>query len=184
MAGQKPSLITGSNAKIQIAGKTIAYATDIQYSVDTAIIPVEVMGRYEVITNEPIATSVAGSFTVVRYSKVAKENNLSDTAAAGNGVGKLGQGMANAFNPGKMLLTETVDIVIFQKLLSNAGAVTVAGAAADVHSVVKITDCRLTRMSGSVNKRGILTEGYSFVGVLFSDDSFEAASSGTGTDLT
>lgn len=176
MAGVKPGLITGSNAKIQIGGKTIAYATDIQYSVDTAVIPVEVMGRYEVLTNEPIATSVAGSFTVVRYSSLAKD--LSGAAATGNGVGNLGQGMANAFNPGQMLSTQTVDIVIFQKTKESAAA------AADVQEIVRITDCRLTRLSGSINKRGILTEGYSFVGVLFDDDSFAASGSGTGTDLT
>lgn len=175
MAGIKPSLITGSNAKIQIGGKTIAYATDIQYSVDTAVIPVEVMGRYEVLTNEPIATSVAGSFTVVRYSSLAKD--LSAAAATGNGVGKLGQGMANAFNPGQMLATSTVDIAIFQKTKADAAT------AGDSQEILKITDCRLTRVSGSINKRGILTEGYSFVGVLFGDDSFKVEGSGTGKDL-
>lgn len=175
MANMKPGLITGSNAKIQIGGKTIAYATDVQYSVETAIIPVEVMGRYEVLTNEPIATSVAGSFTVVRYSSLAA--GLPNAAPTGNGVGKLSDGMANAFNPGQMLSTQTVDIVIFQKTKEIA-------TAADVQEVVRITDCRLTRLSGSINKRGILTEGYSFVGVLFDDDSFTASGSEIGKDLT
>lgn len=178
MAGIKPALITGSNAKIQIDGKTIAYATDIQYSVDTAVIPVEVMGRYEVVTNEPIATSVAGSFTVVRYSSAVKDSGLPNASATGNGVGNLAGNMKNAFNPGQMLSTQTVDIIIYQKKKESATA------AGDVQEVLKITDCRLTRLSGSINKRGILTEGYSFVGVLFDDDSFEASGSGTGTDLT
>lgn len=174
MAGQKPGLITGSNAKIQIGGKTIAYATDVQYSVDTAVIPVEVMGRYEVVANEPIATTVAGSFTVVRYSSLAKTAGVANTAEGGNGVGKMGQGMADAFNPGKMLSTSTVDVAIFQKTDQEGGG----------QEIIKITDCRLTRMSGSVNKRGILMEAYSFVGVLFDDDSFIAGSSGVGADLS
>ena len=96
MAGVKPGLITGSNAKIQFGGKTLAYATDIQYSVDTAVIPVEVMGHFEVIANEPIAITVNGSFTVVRYAKGAaiasqtdpNSSTLPGASAGGNGIGK------------------------------------------------------------------------------------------------
>ena len=89
MADVKPGLITGSNAKIQLGGKTLAYATDIQYSVDVAVIPVEVMGRFEVVTNEPIAITVNGSFSIVRYSKGSPVPNA---AADGNGVGKFAVG--------------------------------------------------------------------------------------------
>jgi len=171
MAGVKPGLITGSNAKIQFGDKTLAYATDIQYSVDTAVIPVEVMGHFEVIANEPIAITVAGSFTVVRYAKgAAVAATTTDSAtlpganASGNGVGALGGNQAEAFNPAKILTTQTVDIAIFQKVLAGQTSTS------DSKPVVKIIDCRLTRMSGSVNKRGVLTEGYSFVGRLLQDD--------------
>jgi hypothetical protein len=190
MAGVKPGLITGSNAKIVFGGKTLAYATDIQYSVDTAVIPVEVMGHFEVIANEPIAITVNGSFTVVRYAKGAAiastataSATLPGAAASGNGIGALGGSTAainqrDAFNPAGILATSTVDIAIFQKSLGGAD-----GATATSTPVVKIIDCRLTRMSGSVNKRGVLTEAYAFVGRLMQDDDHTVGVS-TDTDLT
>ena len=176
----KPGLITGSNCKITVDSKTVAYATDLQYMVETTTIPVEVMGRYEVVTNEPIATMVNGSFTVVRYAKgLASTAGLSDTSVNSNGTKNMAGNMGNAFNPGEMLTTETVDIIVYQKTKSSATA------AADVQKIVKITDCRLVRKSGSVNKRGILTESYQFVGVLLTDDSHEVdvSRSGVGTDM-
>lgn len=184
MAGVKPGLITGSNAKIQFGGKTLAYATDIQYSVDTVVIPVEVMGHFEMIANEPISISVNGSFTVVRYAKgaaiaAAGENSatLPGASAGGNGIGQLGgDSQKDAFNPAEILKTSTVDIAIFQKAQGPNG--TLASS-----PVVKIIDCRLTRMSGSVNKRGVLTEGYSFVGRLLQDDEHVVGVS-TDNDLT
>lgn len=184
MAGKKPGLITGSNAKIVLGGKTLAYATDVQYVVDTAVIPVEVMGRMEVVCHEPIAVSVSGSFTVVRYTNFAATNGLPDAAANGNGVGNLAAGgtnlgdMSNAFNPGKMLETSTVDLNIFQRQGASG-----ADAGGTTQEFVKISDCRLTRMQGSVNKRGILMESYQFVGILYDDDSFEASNTTIGKDL-
>lgn len=173
MAGVKPGLITGSNAKILFGGKTLAYATDIQYSVETMVIPVEVMGHFEMIANEPIAITVNGSFTVVRYAAgaaiaAAGQNSatLPGANATGNGIGALGGTQSEAFNPAQILTTSTVDISIFQKSLGASGAQSTT-------SVVKIIDCRLTRMSGSVNKRGVLTESYAFVGRLLQDDSHQ-----------
>jgi hypothetical protein len=184
MAGKKPGLITGSNAKIVLGGRTLAYATDIQYSVETSVIPVEVMGRMEVMCHEPIAINVSGSFSVVRYTSFAKTNGLPDTATNGNGVGQLAAGgtnlgdMSNAFNPGAILSTSTVDLQIYQRQAAS-GADT-GGTTAEV---IKISDCRLTRLSGSINKRGILVEQYQFVGIMYDDESFTASNTTTGTDL-
>lgn len=178
--GMRPSLITGANAKITFNGKTLAYATEVNYAIETATIPVEVMGRYEVVTNEPIATTVSGSFSVVRYTKAGiKENGLPDTNADGNSVNKIGQDtkMGDAFNPKNMLTTETVDIVLYQ--------VTGRGATVDTTQFLKIKDCRLTRMQGGVNKRGIVMEQYQFVGVLADQQSDEVtARSNIGSDLS
>ena len=181
MAGVKPGLITGSNAKLKFDGKTLAYATDVQYSVDTAVIPVEVMGHFEVIANEPIAITVAGSFTVVRYAKGAAiaagdSSTLPGASANGNGIGQLGgPKQKDAFNPKNILQSSTVDMDIFQKAIGPNGT-------ESSNAIVKIIDCRLTRMSGSVNKRGVLTEGYSFVGRLFQDDDHQVGIS-TDADL-
>lgn len=185
MAKSKPGLVTGSNAKLIFGGKTLAYATDVSYSVDVSVVPVEVMGSYEVITNEPIAVNVRGSFTIVRYTATAA-NALPQAAKTGNGVGQLGKdrtnsmdGQSNAFNPSKMLSTSTVDLEIFQRQATE-------GEAIGTTSLVKISDCRLTRLSSGLNKRGIMTESYDFVGILYDDESFEgdASRSNTVEDLT
>lgn len=183
MAGQKPGLVTGSNAKLKFGTKTLAYATDVSYSVDVSVVPVEVMGRYEVITNEPIATNVRGTFTIVRYTKEGNAGaGLPDSSSNGNGVGKFGtqgttekSGQANAFNPGQMLTTSTVDLEIFQRKVS--------GDFETSTPLVKIENCRLTRLSSGLSKRGIMTETYDFVGILYSDESFAASMSKTSTDL-
>lgn len=186
MAGKTTSLITGSNAKIKINGVTLAYATDIQYSLSVQTVPVETMGRYEVLANEPIATIVTGSFAVVRYTKAAKNGGISGAAANGNGVGEWGDrtggegalvqnsngGMSPQVNPGDLLTSQTVDIELYRKSVNDPTA------AQGVELFKRIQDARLTQMAGSVNKRGILMEQFSFVAELIDDDSFKAKPSG------
>ena len=185
MAGKKTSLVTGSNAKIKVNGKTLAYATDFQYSVQIDTIPVETMGRYEVLANEPIATSVRGSFSVVRYTALAKTSGvyLQNEAGQGNGVGKVG--IDSHFNPAAILQSTTVDIELYQKGVNDPEQSEVTGAdnsktiiPANQLLVKKIHDARLTSMGGSINKRGIFVEQFTFVAEQLSDDSFTSAPSG------
>lgn len=161
-----PGFITGANAKIKIGSQTMAYATDVSYNVDTVTIPVEVMGRYEVLSNEPIAYGCNGSFSVIRYTAqagVAGIDGVSDSGQKNNGVNSI-TSLAGQFDPALMLTTGTFDIEIFQKI-KNAGS----AAGVDVKSFFKIIDCRAVRRGGSVNKRGVLVETYSFVGILAGD---------------
>lgn len=194
MAGKKTSLITGSNAKITFDGVTLAYATDVQYDVSVQTIPVETMGRYEVLANEPVAYIVGGSFSIVRYTAAASAGGISGTAAnsKGNGIGNwIGTSNSGAFNaaasgggnsvqvdPSQLLLAKTVDIVLFRKAVNNPGTL-----ATDQEMFMTIKDARLTRMGGSVNKRGILSEQFQFVAEIAYNDSFTAAPSGE-TDLS
>jgi hypothetical protein len=186
MSGKQTSLITGSNAKIVFDGKTLAYATDVQYDVSVQTIPVEVMGKYEVLANEPVAYLVAGSFAVVRYTAAAKPGLISGAAAGGNGLGNI-QGTANStapnaalsgggnsvqMDPGQLLLAKTVDIALFRKKVNNPTA------AGEQEMFMTIKDARLTRMGGSVNKRGVLMEQYQFVAEIAYNDSFVASASG------
>lgn len=174
MAGKKPSFITGANAKIKAGGLTMAYAQDVSYSVTTTTIPIETMGRYEVVSNEPVAYFVEGSLSVIRYTKVAFDKQMSGVAQGGNGMGNwnfsTGGKASDHINPGKLLASQTWDMEVFQKH-DNNGAV-------ETELVEKIRDCRFTRKGGGINKRGVLTEQFSFVGILADGDSFTAAVSG------
>lgn len=183
MAGKVPSFVTGANAKIQAGGLTFAYASDVSYQVIVDTVPVETMGRYETVSNEPVNYSVAGSLSVVRYTAIAKQNNMPGTNTGGNGLGKAnfvtgGKG-SDQIDPGNILFSTTWDLAVFQKVQPAEGAPAVSSNPA----FITITDCRFTRKSAGINKRGILVDSLAFVGILASDESFAASHSGD-TDLS
>lgn len=181
MATQKPSFITGASAKIQVGGRTLAYASEVSYAVAVDTIPVETMGRYEAVTNEPISYSVGGELSIVRYTALAKNITKTSTAKKGNGIGEIkpsaGGDVSQHMDPSSLLLSQTYDIVVFQKAAGESAA-----AAPVTEKLITITDARFNRLSGGLTKRGLLVERLAFVGVLLSQDSFTAHESGD-TDL-
>lgn len=172
MAGIKPAFVTGANAKIKAGNITLAYAQDVSYNVTVTTIPIETMGRYEVVSNEPVAYFVDGTLSVIRYTEAAQNMDKTNPTGEGNGIGKWnlngtpGEG-AKHINPAQLLASETWDLEVFQK--------TEAG---DVPAVIRLFDCRFTRKGGAINKRGVLVEQYAFNAILADDDSFDAARSG------
>lgn len=174
MAGKKPSFVTGANAKIKAGNLTLAYAQDVSYATTVDVIPIETMGRYESVTNEPVGYRVEGNLNIVRYTKIAQQNGMSGAAAGGNGVGKwnfsTGGVAKEHVNPGDLLASQTWDLEVFQKFDD--------GGAIGSELVIKVKDCRFRSKGGAVNKRGILVESFSFVGILGEDDSFTASNSG------
>lgn len=171
--------ISGANAKIKVGGKTWAYASDVSYQVVVDTIPVETMGRYEAVANEPVNYSVAGELSVVRYSKIAQDTGKlstgQKTSTTGNGIGQAGY--SSHFDPASMMSSSTFNLEIYQKNQQVQVGETNAGEII-TNSIIKITDCRFTRKSAALNKRAILVDRFSFVGILASDDSFTAGNSG------
>jgi len=183
MASKVPSFITGATAKIKAGGLTFAYAQDVSYRVSVDTIPIETMGRYEAVSNEPVNYSVAGELSIVRYTAIAKANLMPGTNAGGNGLGKAnwttgGKG-SDQFDPGSLITSQTWDLAVFQKTTGGVDAPVSDG----VNKVWTITDCRFNNKSAGLNKRGILVDRLTFVGILASDDSFVAGNSGD-TDLS
>lgn len=179
MAGKQTSLLTGSNAKIKVNGVTLAYATDISYAVQSHTIPVETMGRYEVVANEPIALSVSGSFAVVRYTAGGNPtNNLMKADSGGNGIGKWGTKdthyLSEHVDPAGILLSKTFDIEIYRK----GADPTKATKTETSEKIITITDCRIISKGGSLNKRGMFMESFNFVATGISDDSYTSGVSG------
>ncbi len=142
MAGVKPFFITGANAKIKINGKTLAFCTDLSYSIQVAHQTPKVLGMYEGSSVEPLGYTVSGSFSVIRYTKDAAAavgagsapNGISENDA-GNGVGNMGSawggklgdflnrnGIGNdgrtneALNPSLLSNGTTFDIQVYQKV--------------------------------------------------------------------
>jgi len=182
MAQKKPSFITGANAKIKVGGKTFAYASDVSYQVVVDTIPIETMGRYEAVTNEPVNYSVAGELSVVRYTQIAKDNSMAGANTGGNGLGKVdfttGGNAADQINPGNILFSQTWDLSVYQKVQAAATAAGATAATTESVEFITIKDCRFTRKSAGINKRGILVDRLAFVGVIADDESFDSSNSG------
>lgn len=155
MAGTKPTFITGTNAKIRLNGKTLAFCQDFSCSIQVATRVPKVLGKYEGDSVEPLAYMISGTFTVVRYAKGIKRllgpgaypHGLAENDA-GNGVGNWGtqwdaspesflarngvvsnNGRAHeALDPSKFGTGTTFDIQVYQKVPKDpSGSGTVAG---------------------------------------------------------
>jgi len=175
MAGIKSTFVVGARAKVKIDGKTLAFATNVNYTVDVAHIPVEVLGSYEVIAYEPVGYRVNGTMTVVRYTANGNTTRVDEATNDGNSVFKMGTA-ANAarapaaFNPGNLLLSETFEVEVYDRrdgIKSNDG-----------QKFVTIQDARFERRSGGLNAKGLLEEQYSFNGILMHDDAATVSKSG------
>jgi hypothetical protein len=165
----------------------MGFSQDMNYSVTANTIPVEAMGRYEVISNEPISYSVNGSFSITRYIvPAASTTNIPNISA--NKTNSPGVWSNSQLNPGKILNSASFDIEILQRVPD--AAIQTVLTSNDVNlietlqSVAKITDCRITRRTGSVNKRGIYTETFNFVGILFRDDQGDVTGTSSGLSGT
>lgn len=177
----RPSLITGANAKIKSGSQILAYAVNVSYGVSVETIPVETLGRYEVVTHEPISYYVGGSLSIIRYSATAATKNpasLPDSAQTGNSPDNW---VTGHFNPSTLINSQTVDIEIFQRL----GAGNPGSSDSNDIEVIKVMNCRLTSKGGNISKRGYLVESYDYVGVLQQDDGdITTARTIVGTDLS
>jgi hypothetical protein len=192
MSGIKPFFITGANAKVKLNGKTLAFCTDLAYSVSVAHQTPKILGMYEGSSVEPLGYTVQGTFTVIRYAKDAKANVASTPnhiAAndAGNGVGNWGaawdsgggaffarNGIGNdgraheALDPSKFQNGTTFDIQVYQK--TGKGEIGVAN----------IRNARITQADFSISKKGVAVQRFSFVALYVDEDSFAADFSGKG----
>lgn len=166
MAGKKAGFVTGANAKIMIDSKVIAYATNVGYDITVQTLPIEGIGRYEVWSNEPVSYTVTGSLTVIRYTERANDSGIDstdNTAANGNAIDQVAldgsdRDLSEHLDPAQLLLSETFDLKIFEKTPGT-----------DDNRVIEIKDCRLTRRSGNLDKRGVLMDNFAFVGIIAGD---------------
>lgn len=186
----KPFFLTGANAKIKVNGRTLAYCTNLSYSVTVNHATPRVLGMYEPTSVEPLSYLVTGSFTVVRYIADVKNNvggtSPNGTFEGGNGVGNwgpdgLGKRLTEGFNldgfdgraydsnnPGKLEKSTGFEIYIYQKLDGQQ------------QSVAKIREARITKTDFALSKDSPATQTFSFTALYADEDSFIADMSGRG----
>lgn len=149
MSGQVPFFITGSNCKIKVNGITMAFATDLAYNVQIIHQQAKVCGIYEADTIEPVAYSITGQFTVIKYidslkslieragfkppSGVSNQGNgvgsMTAASGAGRALGVLGGDVTggrayDALDPSKLSRITGFDIEVYQKVPSVGGPLT------------------------------------------------------------
>lgn len=192
MGGIRPFFITGANAKIKLNGKTLAFCTDLTYSVSINTQTPKVLGVYEGTSVEPLGYSVAGGFTIIRYAKDAR-TSIGGKAPqgvapddAGNGVGNWGKawngqgstagrlGLGNdgradeALDPSRFAAGTTFDIQVYQK--TPTGEIGVAN----------IRNVRIVSSNFSLSKKGVAVQRFEFAALYVDEDSFVADFSGKG----
>lgn len=183
MSGVRPFFLTGANAKIKVNGKTLAYCTNLSYSVKVKHATPTVLGMYEGSSVEPLGYEVSGSFSVVRYVADAQNNiagkHPEGTKNKGNGIGNWGTdniSIANLadgraydnLNPKRLDKATTFEIEIFQK--TESGTLGVA----------RVRDVRITQADFALTKKAAATQTFSFAALYVDEDSFLSDFSGLG----
>jgi len=194
MAALNPSFISGASARIKIGGKTLAYATELSINITMDTIPIESIGKYEVHSNEPNLYAVDGSFRIIRYSKRAKLSSIADASSvAGNDP--LYIGTANAagtspgsvkahLEPGRILGSTGFELELYdQRQTADTVGLTAAGTLSEVQ-VYLLQNCRVVSRTGSLDRRGVLTETFNFVGLLHQDKDSAAVATADNPNQT
>lgn len=199
MAKKPPFFITGANAKVKVNGKTLALCTDFQYTIKVSHAAPKVLGMYESFTIEPLSFDVTGSFSVIRYTSGLK-SFIEDSGLtapdlvnnSGNGVGAMGpnntldkilgtigvpfsaEGRADqSFNPARLFQAMMFDIEVSQASLGG-----------ELGIFARLRDCRLTGSDLKITKRGTTVQVFTFMACYPDEDSFNAAFSGVGQNLS
>lgn len=180
----KPGFLTGASAKVKLNGHTVAYAQDVSYTTDLEVMPIEVMGAYEVVTYEPLAYRVSGTMSIVRYTANTKAfTSIAGTSDSGNSflAGGYdtagGKDVSGQFDPSQIVAGNTCNLEIFQKQIDGTGA-------PQSQIVVKVYGVKFTRMSGTISKRGNLVVQASFVGTLVEEDGIAVSGNLPGDDFS
>lgn len=197
MANLRPFFINGANAKVKVNGKTLAFCTDLSYSIQVLTQTPKILGMYEGSSVEPLGYTVSGSFSVIRYAKDAAANVGGKIPAhiapndAGNGIGNWGAawggGLGSFFaangigndgrpnedlDPSKLQNATTFDIQVYQK--TDGGDLGVAN----------IRNVRITQADFQLSKKGVAQQRFNFVALYIDEDSFVADFSGIGQQNT
>lgn len=186
MAGISPSFVTGAKAIVKIYDTALAFCSDVSYSVNVQHVPIEALGIFEIISHEPVAYTVEGSFSVVRYARNsgnlqafadAVAGDVPEANTASSMANDQGQSLKNHIDPRQILNSVTFDLEVVEKGSSAEGAPN------NPKSFFKLTECRITRRNSSLNKRGVLVDNYAFVG-RFAQDDVDTTADAVGQSIT
>lgn len=194
MAKLAPFFLTGANAKVRINNKTVAFCSDVSYTVTINTATPKVLGMYEAVSLEPLSYEVSGQFTVIRYAADVAETNHKlgfgtpyGVAPTGNGIGNMGSttGPLASLSAFDGRANEALDPSTYQNGVFFNIDVSQKMADGSTHGVARIRSCRISRADftlGGKNQPAI--ERFTFKALYVDEDSFLAGFSGTGQQFT
>ena len=190
--------LTGANAKIKLNNKTMAFCTDLSYSITVNVQNPKILGMYESHSMEPVGYSVTGTFSVIRYMsgvKSAVNNPPNGVSEQGNGLGNWGgddivsrigagnDGRPNEHLNPKLLSTSGMfDVEIYQKVSTQTGTSKNGDPifSTSLCAVARIRDCRIEKADFSISKTSAAIEQFTFKAAYVDEDTFNADFSGVG----
>lgn len=194
MAGLAPFFLTGANAKVRVNNKTIAFCTDVSYSVSINTATPKILGMYESVSLEPLSYEVSGTFTVIRYAADAAPtvrsfgdstpNGVSDT---GNGIGAWGptNPIAQQLSPTDGKAFQNLDPSTYQNGTFFDIDVSQKMSDGTTLGVARIRSCRINRADFTIGgKNQPAIERFAFKALYVDEDSFIAGFSGIGQQFT
>lgn len=190
MAKLAPFFLTGANAKIKLNGKTLAYCTNVSYSIEVPHAAPTLLGNYEATSLEPLSYKVNGGFVVIRYVKDVKSvlesqgyKTPTNTVNTGNGIGEWGpddifrrngivssDGQAHkSLDPSQLDSSVMFDIEIYQKVAGGGQC-----------AVARFRNCRINKSHFTLEKKSPAVQSFAFQAIYADEDSFLANQSGQG----
>lgn len=193
MAKLAPFFLTGACAKVRVNDKTLAFCTDVSYSVSINHASPKILGMYESVSLEPLSYEVNGTFTIIRYAADVGPTNRNLGFSTPNGVADSGNGIG-AIGPTNILAQqigndgrafEALDPSTYQKGTFFNIDVSQKMADGSTHGVARIRSCRIVRADFTLGgKTQPAMERFTFKALYVDEDSFLAGFSGIGQQFT
>jgi hypothetical protein len=144
MALPAPKVMTGARAVLQFnTGSklmTLAYATNVGYRIAIPHAPVNVLGRYSAARHEPLGYDVTVTCGTLRFVAADGSNAPDDPA------------LAIQPTVDQIMLKEDLEINILDRKTGK--------------TVIHVARARLTDRGGNMGARDLLTENWTFVGII------------------
>lgn len=150
----KPQLLTGARGELSIAGKTVAYVTDVSISLSHNVRPIHTFGAPNARSVEPLSVSPV-SVSVGRVVPVNSASDNSETGAKNTSAIQMGAEPALQ----NILTADDVTIILKDKLTDKV--------------VATVMNCRFSGRSLSVSAGQIATERLQFMGIYDAGQSSE-----------
>lgn len=135
-----PKIMTGARAVLKVDNKIVAFATNVGYRISIPHAPVNVIGRYSTARHEPLGIDVTVNCGVLRFTENGDKGNAPD------GLANIQPTVQDIINK------DDIKIEILDRKTDQV--------------VIVVNRARLTDRGGNMGARDLLTENWTFVGII------------------